>query len=46
VIFSTSSLFGAVSAFVILQESISVIQILAGLLMLFAIYLLSVPPKE
>ena len=46
VIFSTSSLFGAVSAFLILQEAISVIQILAGLLMLFAIYLLSVPAKE
>lgn len=46
VIFSTSSLFGAASAFLILQEPISVIQILAGLLMLFAIYVLSIPAKE
>jgi len=46
VIFSTSSLFGAVSAFLILQEPFSAIQILAGLLMLFAIYLLSVPAKK
>jgi drug/metabolite transporter (DMT)-like permease len=46
VIFSTSSLFGAVSAFLILQEDVSMIQILAGLLMLFAIYVLSIPAKE
>lgn len=46
VIFSMSSLFGAVSAFLILREPISVLQILAGLLMLFAIYVLSIPPKK
>lgn len=41
-----SSLFGAVSAFLILRESISVLQILAGILMLFAIYVLSIPAKK
>lgn len=46
VIFSTSSLFGAISAFLILREPISVVQVLAGLLMLFAIYMLSIPAKE
>jgi len=46
VIFSTSSLFGAVSAFLILREPISAIQLLAGLLMLSAIYLLSMPAKN
>jgi drug/metabolite transporter (DMT)-like permease len=46
VIFSTSSLFGAVSAFLILHEPISLVQILAGLVMLFAIYVLSIPKKN
>jgi len=46
VIFSMSSLFGAVSAFLILREPISAVQILAGLLMLFAIYVLSIPPRN
>jgi len=46
VIFSMSSLFGAVSAFLILREPISVLQILAGMLMLFAIYVLSIPAKK
>jgi len=46
VIFSTSSLFGAVSAFLVLREPISAIQLLAGLLMLSAIYLLSMPAKN
>jgi len=46
VIFSTSSLFGAISAFLILRESISAVQILAGLLMLAAIYVLSIPARK
>ena len=46
VIFSTSSFFGAVSAFLVLREPISAIQVLAGLLMLSAIYLLSMPAKN
>ncbi|WP_455285979.1 DMT family transporter [[Eubacterium] cellulosolvens] len=46
VTFSMSSLFGVVSAFLILRESISVLQILAGILMLFAIYVLSIPAKK
>ncbi len=46
VTFSMSSLFGAVSAFLILREPISVLQILAGILMLFAIYVLSIPAKK
>ena len=46
VIFSTSSFFGAVSAFLILHESISLVQILAGLVMLFAIYVLSISKKD
>ncbi|MCJ7456590.1 DMT family transporter [Candidatus Bathyarchaeota archaeon] len=46
VMFSTASLFGAVSAFLILREPISVVQALAGLVMLFAIYVLSIPAKK
>jgi len=46
VIFSTASLFGAVSAFLILREPISLVQALAGLAMLFAIYVLSMPSKK
>ena len=46
VIFSTASLFGAVSAFFILHEPISIVQALAGLMMLFAIYVLSIPAKK
>ena len=46
VIFSTPSLFGAVSAFLILREPISLVQALAGLAMLFAIYVLSMPSKK
>jgi drug/metabolite transporter (DMT)-like permease len=45
VIFSTASLFGAVSAFFVLRESISLVQISAGALMLFAIYVLSIPRR-
>lgn len=40
VIFSTSSLFGALFAFLILSESVSVLQLGAGLLMILAVYLL------
>jgi len=39
-VFSTSSLFGALSAFLILSETISILQVGAGLLMIFAVYLL------
>jgi len=45
VIFSTGSLFGAVSAFFVLHEPISLLQALAGCLMLSAIYVLSIPKK-
>ena len=45
VIFSTGSLFGAVSAFFVLHEPISFLQALAGCLMLSAIYVLSIPKK-
>lgn len=41
VIFSTSSLFGAIFAFIILREPISVIQLIAGAVMIYAIYLMS-----
>jgi drug/metabolite transporter (DMT)-like permease len=40
VIFSTSSLFGAVFAFVVLREGFSVVQVLAGLMMLLGVYVL------
>ncbi len=40
VTFATSSLFGAVFGFILLNESLSVIQILAGFVMLFGVYLL------
>jgi drug/metabolite transporter (DMT)-like permease len=43
VIFSMASLFGAVTAFVVLREPISLVQVLAGCLMLLAIYVLSMP---
>lgn len=39
--FATSSLFGAVFSFVLLNESLSAIQISAGFVMLFGVYLLS-----
>jgi drug/metabolite transporter (DMT)-like permease len=45
VIFSTGSLFGAVTAFFVLREPISLVQGLAGCAMLIAIYVLSVPKK-
>ena len=41
VIFSASSLFGAISAFIILKEPISMIQIIAGIIMIYAVYLMS-----
>jgi drug/metabolite transporter (DMT)-like permease len=40
VIYSTSSLFGAFFAFVVLREGFSVIQISAGLLMILGVYVL------
>jgi drug/metabolite transporter (DMT)-like permease len=46
VIFSTGSLFGAVTAFFVLREPISLVQALAGCLMLIAIYALSIPKKQ
>ena len=46
VIFATASLFGAVSAFFVLHEPISLLQALAGVLMLIAIYVLAIPKKE
>jgi len=45
VTFSTSSFFGALSAFLVLHEPITPVQIIAGLVMLFAIYVLSIPKK-
>ncbi len=41
VIFSTSAFFGLVTAFLILGESISFVQLLAGVLMIFSIYLMT-----
>lgn len=46
VIFSTGSLFGAVTAFFVLGEPISLVQALAGCLMLIAIYILAIPKKQ
>jgi drug/metabolite transporter (DMT)-like permease len=40
VIFSVSSLFGAVLAFVVLRESFTIIQLIAGLVMILGIYVL------
>lgn len=40
VIFSTSSLFGAAFAFLILRESFSLIQLIAGFVMLLGVYIL------
>jgi len=40
VIFSTSSLFGAMFAFAVLREAFSFVQLLAGLIMLFGVYVL------
>ncbi|MCK4478109.1 DMT family transporter [Candidatus Bathyarchaeota archaeon] len=40
VIFSTSSLFGAIFAFVILRETFTLIQLLAGLAMLLGVFIL------
>jgi drug/metabolite transporter (DMT)-like permease len=45
VVFSMTSLFGAVTAFVVLRESISLVQVLAGCVMFIAIYILSIPKK-
>lgn len=41
VIFSTASLFGAISAYIILKEPITLIQAIAGIIMIFAVYLMS-----
>jgi drug/metabolite transporter (DMT)-like permease len=46
VIFSTASLFGAVTAFFVLREPISLVQALAGCLMLIAIYVLAIPKRQ
>ncbi|MEM2203893.1 MAG: DMT family transporter [Sulfolobales archaeon] len=40
IIFSTSSLFGAVFAFIILREGFSLIQLLAGITMLLGVYIM------
>ena len=40
VVFSTSSLFGAFFAFVVLREEFTIIQVLAGLLMVLGVYVL------
>jgi drug/metabolite transporter (DMT)-like permease len=40
IIFSTSSLFGALFAFAILRENLTVIQALSGLMMLLGVYIL------
>ena len=40
VIFSLSSLFGAVLAFVVLQESFTLVQLIAGVVMILGIYVL------
>lgn len=45
VIFSTASLFGVISAFFVLKEPISLVQLTAGIIMVFAVYLMSKKPK-
>ena len=45
VIYSTSSLFGAVLAFAVLRESFTPIQLIAGLVMLLGVYVLYRYPK-
>ena len=40
VIFSTSSLFGAVLAFLVLQETLTIVQTVAGIVMVLGIYVL------
>jgi drug/metabolite transporter (DMT)-like permease len=40
VVFSTSSLFGAFFAFVVLKEEFTMVQVLAGLLMVLGVYVL------
>jgi drug/metabolite transporter (DMT)-like permease len=45
VVFSTSSLFGAVLAFAVLRESFTPIQLIAGLVMLLGVYVLYRYPK-
>jgi len=44
VLFSTSSVFGAVFAFIVLRESLSIIQIAAGLVMFLGVYFLYKKP--
>ena len=46
VIFSTSSLFGAIFAFVILRETFTLIQLIAGLTMLLGVYVLYAYGKQ
>lgn len=46
VIFSTSSLFGAAFAFIILKETLSLIQLIAGLTMLFGVYVIYQKGKQ
>ncbi len=46
IIFSTSSLFGALLAFLILQEPLTLIQIAAGFAMFLGVFLLYKEPKE
>ena len=46
IIFSTSSLFGAVFAFAILRESFSLIQLIAGLVMLTGVYVICMKYKK
>jgi len=40
-IFSTASLFGALFAFMVLQETFTIVQFFSGLIMIFGIYLIS-----
>lgn len=46
IIFSTSSLFGAAFAFIVLSEPFSSTQVLAGLVMMFGVFLLALGPHE
>lgn len=46
IIYSISSLFGAVFAFFTLEESFSIIQLLAGIAMLIGVYILYLKPKQ
>jgi len=46
IVFSVSSLFGALFAFIVLREALSPVQLIAGAVMLFGVYILFKKPKH